>query len=107
MSRNSFIHRNQHGRDARDTRACLVLLCVLCASAVSSFAADKPKSLMNGSPDDVYRFESLPEPEESKGLEIGGMGWTADGKLALCTRHGEVWLRSETGDWKRFASGLH
>jgi hypothetical protein len=62
---------------------------------------------MNGGPDDVYHFESLPEPEDSHGLEVGGMGWTADGKLALCTRHGEVWLRSmETGKWKRFASGL-
>ena len=103
----SSSQRTWHGQDARGTSA-LILLCVLCVSAVNVFAADKPKgSTLNGGPDDVYHFESLPEPEESKGLEIGGMGWTADGKLALCTRHGEVWLRSENGDWKRFASGLH
>jgi hypothetical protein len=86
----------------------LTLLCVLCASAVTTSAQEKPKKpAMDGGPDDVYRFEALPVPEESKGLEVGGMGWLADGRLALCTRHGEVWTRTDAGQWKLFASGLH
>ncbi|MDB5322997.1 MAG: hypothetical protein JWN40_4628, partial [Phycisphaerales bacterium] len=109
---NSFdclLRRRRHGRDARDTISLLFFLCALCAFAARLFAADKPKvySNLDGGANDVYKFESLADPEESKGLEVGGMGWTADGKLALCTRHGEVWMRSENGEYKRFASGLH
>src|SRR5436305_12271179 len=89
----------------------LRVLCVLCGSIFFTQAhaqPKQPKPAMNGGPDDVYKFESLPEPEESKGIEVGGMGWTADGKLALCTRHGEIWLRSmDSGEWTRLASGLH
>lgn len=63
---------------------------------------------MDGGADDAYKFESLPPPEDSKGLEIGGMGWLADGKLAVCTRHGEVFTRNmDSGQWRLFASGLH
>jgi hypothetical protein len=106
-----------HGQDARDTGrrvrrrrrvTPLLCLCVFCASATSGFAAEPPKKpAMDGGPNDVYRFEALAEPEESRGLEIGGMGWMPDGKLAVCTRHGEVFTRNEAGEWKRFASGLH
>src|SRR5689334_19850279 len=96
---------DSHGQDARDTRRphpllpLLCALCVLCGAISSSPAADAPKpQSMNGGPDDPYHFESLPGPEDSHGLEVGGMGWMPDGRLALCTRHGEVWLRSmETG----------
>ncbi|MEI6872380.1 MAG: hypothetical protein WCL08_08880 [Verrucomicrobiota bacterium] len=47
-------------------------------------------------------------------LEVSGMDWTADGKLALAIRKGEVWLvdgvLTETPDklqYRLFASGLH
>ena len=105
---------NKHGPDARDTRRTLIplhllcALCVLCGAILPTGAADTPKpQSMNGGPDDPYHFESLKPPEDSAGLEIGGLAWTADGKLALCTRHGELWLRSDKGQWKRFAAGLH
>jgi hypothetical protein len=112
-SNTSSLHRRQHGRDARrdarDTSSVICFLCALCVFAANIFAADPPKnsSSLDGGANDVYHFESLPDPEESKGLEVGGMGWTADGKLALCTRHGEIWMRSENGQYQRFASGLH
>src|SRR5258706_6367850 len=101
-----LLRRRRHGRDARDTMS---FLCALCVFAAHLFATDPPKkvSSLDGGTNDVYKFESLPDPEESKGLEVGGMGWTADGKLALSTRHGEIWMRSESGQYKRFASGLH
>jgi hypothetical protein len=103
----SFLQRRRHGQDARDTSVIFVL-CALCVFAVAARAADKPRGgALDGGVNDVYHFEALPEPEDAKGLEVGGMGWTADGKLALCTRHGEIWMRSEKGEYKRFASGLH
>ena len=102
--------KNKHGQDARDTRRALTTprflcalcalcaLCVLCGAISSSKAADAPKAQsMNGGPDDPYRFESLKPPEDSAGLEVGGLAWTADGKLACCTRHGEIWLRADNG----------
>ncbi|MDG2125159.1 MAG: hypothetical protein P8J87_15760, partial [Verrucomicrobiales bacterium] len=65
---------------------------------------------------------SSPTPSRSKQwkpgtgipLEIGGMDWTADGRLAVALRKGDVWLLDNVlgGDpdkitYHRFASGLH
>jgi hypothetical protein len=54
------------------------------------------------------------QPGEGLALEISGMAWTADGRLAVTIRKGEVWLidgaDSDSVDgisYKRFASGLH
>ncbi|MFA6544519.1 MAG: hypothetical protein WCS99_08850 [Limisphaerales bacterium] len=54
------------------------------------------------------------KPGEGIALEVGGMDWTADGKLAVAVRKGEVWLidGALTGSpdkvtYKLFASGLH
>jgi azurin len=63
--------------------------------------------------DDYYRIVTLPVPENIK-LEVGGLAPMPDGRLAACTRRGEVWMISNpymTGSrvptYKRFASGLH
>lgn len=47
-------------------------------------------------------------------LEIGGMDWTADGRLAVAIRKGEVWLlegvlggAADQVRYRLFASGLH
>ena len=47
-------------------------------------------------------------------LEVSGMDWTADGKLALAIRKGEVWLvdgvlshEADKVKFSLFASGLH
>ncbi len=47
-------------------------------------------------------------------LEVSGMDWTADGKLAVAIRKGEVWLldgvlgaKADAVTYKLFASGLH
>jgi glucose/arabinose dehydrogenase len=65
---------------------------------------------------------SSPTPSRSKewkpgdgiALEVGGMAWLADGRLALAIRKGEVWLLDGVlGDspakvtYQLFASGLH
>jgi glucose/arabinose dehydrogenase len=53
-------------------------------------------------------------PGDGLALEIGGMTWTSDGRLAVTIRKGEVWfIDGVSGDsvedisYKRFASGLH
>ena len=63
--------------------------------------------------EDYYRIITLPIPEEIK-LEVGGLAPLPDGRLAVCTRRGEVWMignpymqGSRVPTFKRFASGLH
>jgi hypothetical protein len=54
------------------------------------------------------------KPGDGLALEVSGMDWTADGKLALSIRKGEVWVLDGVLDpkpnkvsYKLFASGLH
>lgn len=54
------------------------------------------------------------KPGQGITLEVSGMDWRADGKLAVCTRKGDVWVISnphaaKAADvgYKLFASGLH
>ena len=82
----------------------LLLLFVL----VTSVFAQRPAM-----EEDYYRIVTLPIPETIK-LEIGGLAPLPDGRLAVCTRRGEVWLvgnpymqGSRVPTFKKFASGLH
>ncbi|MEM1134667.1 MAG: c-type cytochrome [Bacteroidota bacterium] len=63
--------------------------------------------------DDYYKIVTLPTTEKML-LEVGGMATLPDGRIALCTRRGDVYLveNPEMGDgtfpkYKLFASGLH
>ncbi len=54
------------------------------------------------------------KPGGGLALEVSGMDWTADGKLAVAIRKGEVWLldgvldtKPDKVSYKLFASGLH
>lgn len=54
------------------------------------------------------------KPGQGITLEVSGMDWLPDGRLAVCIRKGEVWIvgnphAAKTADvtFKRFASGLH
>lgn len=61
---------------------------------------------------DYYSIVDIPIPE-GVSLEVGGMDMLPDGRLAVCTRRGEVWLiedpYQENGDpeYTLFAEGLH
>ena len=78
-------------------------------SLISSFAqAQRPAA-----EEDYYRIVTLPIPEDVK-LEVGGLAPMPDGRLAVCTRRGEVWMvgnpymqGSRMPTFNRFASGLH
>jgi cytochrome c551/c552 len=65
------------------------------------------------SEDDYYKIITLPVPENIL-LEVGGVATLPDGRVAVCTRRGDVWLienaTMENGsapNFKLFASGLH
>ena len=54
------------------------------------------------------------KPGEGLALEVSGMVWMGDGKLAVCIRKGEVWIldgvlsdKRENISYHLFASGLH
>ncbi len=54
------------------------------------------------------------QPGEGLAMEVSGMDWTEDGRLAVAIRKGEVWLIDGLADepggalrFKQFASGLH
>lgn len=53
-----------------------------------------------------YRVEEIAIPEAAY-LEVGGLAFTPDGTLYVCTRRGEVWARKRDGAWSLWASGLH
>ena len=63
--------------------------------------------------DDYYRIVTLPVPENVS-LEVGGLAPLPDGRLAACTRRGDVWLignpymqGSRMPTYKKFATGMH
>ena len=60
-----------------------------------------------------YQIITLPVPEDIL-LEVGGLATLPDGRVALCTRRGDVWLienpymnNERQPKFKLFASGLH
>lgn len=82
-------------------------LVLLAFQAVVSQAAEPPVE------QDFYRLLPLPIPPEIA-LEAGGLEWLPDGKLAVCTRRGDIYLvENAASDPPRdvkfhlFASGLH
>jgi cytochrome c551/c552 len=62
---------------------------------------------------DFYEIKTLPIPKEIY-LEVGGLATMPDGRLAVSTRRGEIWIIENPYQtvnhqvhYKRFASGMH
>ena len=62
---------------------------------------------------DFYEIKTLPIPQDLY-LEVGGLATMPDGRLAVSTRRGEIWIvenpyqkDSHQTNYRRFASGLH
>ena len=62
---------------------------------------------------DFYEIKTLPIPQDLY-LEVGGWATMPDGRLAVSTRRGEIWIvenpyqkDSHQTNYRRFASGLH
>ena len=91
----------------KNTLTLITLIAAL--SLFHSFAfAQRPAT-----EEDYYRIVTMPIPEEIK-LEVGGLAPLPDGRLAACTRRGDVWIignpymqGSRVPTFKKFASGLH
>lgn len=84
------------------------LLALLATVHWSLSTAQKPAT-----EDDFYQLRTLPIPENVN-LEVGGLVPLPDGRLAVSTRRGEIWLvdnpymkSGSQPHFKRFASGLH
>lgn len=63
--------------------------------------------------EDYYKILTLPTPEGIL-LEVGGVATLPDGRIAVCTRRGDVWIvenpameRGTSPRYILFASGLH
>jgi cytochrome c551/c552 len=83
---------------------------LLFAVALGAFAQTKPTSKKE---QDYYEIKTLPIPKEIY-LEVGGLATMPDGRLAVSTRRGEIWIvenpyqkNSHQTYYRRFASGLH
>ena len=81
-----------------------LLFCLLCSTVV---AQDTPKEA------DYYPITSFETPEGVV-LEASGFQMMPDGKMAVCSRRGEIWMVSDpfakevkADQFKRFAHGLH
>ncbi|MEO0733081.1 MAG: auracyanin family protein [Bacteroidota bacterium] len=77
-----------------------LLLFLLCLPALSAFAQQES---------DYYEITTVSIPEHIE-LEVGGMDFMPDGRLAVCTRRGEVWVIDDLENeatYQRFARGLH
>lgn len=79
-------------------------------TALSLFFLFFSISLVAQTESDYYRLDSIPIPEDIM-LEVGGMDFTEDGQLAVCTRRGEIWMINNPGSdnptYSLFARGLH
>jgi azurin/glucose/arabinose dehydrogenase len=112
-------------------RTATLALCLLTAAAPAAFAQAKrapstsskqpappPKGLevpaaVPEKEEDYYKLTTLPIPENVV-LEVGGLAALPDGRLAVSTRRGEVWVISNPymannarPHFTRFAQGLH
>nr|WP_092018867.1 hypothetical protein [Pseudarcicella hirudinis] len=73
-------------------------------------AQNKPKAMTE---EDYYEIKTLSIPSDIK-LEVGGVAPIPDGRVAVCTRRGEVWMIENpyqiggtVPHYTLFASGLH
>jgi azurin len=80
---------------------------IVCLSILSSQVIMAQKAAAEA---EYYPLRTLPIPHNIE-LEVGGMTTIPDGRLAVSTRRGEIWMvenpYSATPFYKLFASGMH
>lgn len=88
------------------TKIFISLLFIACVKIVTAQSAKPPKE------EDYYQIVTVPVPEGIL-LEVGGVATMPDGRVAVCTRRGDVWMiENPNGEggaprFTLFASGLH
>jgi azurin/glucose/arabinose dehydrogenase len=95
---------------ARHVTCAAVLVAAIASVAQAQRPAENPQAARES---EYYRMSTLPVPEGVV-LEVGGLETMPDGRLAVATRRGDVWLienpSSANGNqphYTRFAQGLH
>lgn len=86
----------------------LIAFCLISSVCLSAQEAERlPQE------SDYYKIVTLPVPEGIL-LEVGGMTTLEDGRVALCTRRGQVWIvenpdmyEGQTPKFTLYAEGLH
>ena len=80
---------------------------IACLSILTIQALEAQKAVAEA---EYYPLRTLPIPHNIE-LEVGGMATIPDGRLAVSTRRGEIWMvenpYSATPFYKLFASGMH
>jgi azurin/glucose/arabinose dehydrogenase len=91
----------------------IVYVILLLSPSIIEAQSKSNKNIQSQKEDNFYKLISLPIPENIA-LEVGGMAFLPNDKLAVSTRHGEVWIISNpymkngmTPKYKLFAQGLH
>jgi cytochrome c551/c552 len=88
---------------------------VIRAGLIALVACNIQAQTINRTPqeDDYYKIITVPTPEGIL-LEVGGVATLPDGRIALSTRRGDVWIvenpymeNGSSPQFKLFASGLH
>jgi len=84
-----------------------LMLCLILSAHTSAQLKKTPTE------DDYYKIITLPTPEGIL-LEVGGVATLPDGRIAVCTRRGDVWIvenpsmdKGSSPRYTLFASGLH
>jgi azurin len=80
---------------------------IACLSILTIQALEAQKAVAEA---EYYPLRTLPIPHNIE-LEVGGMATIPDGRLAVSTRRGEIWMvenpYSATPFYRLFASGMH
>ncbi len=83
------------------------IIIIICLNILSSQVMTAQKAAAEA---EFYPLRTLPIPH-NVALEVGGMTTIPDGRLAVSTRRGEIWMvenpYSATPFYKLFASGMH
>jgi glucose/arabinose dehydrogenase len=81
-----------------------------CVALVLQPRASRAEPAAPATEADCYAIHALDIPEDAY-LEVGALEWIPDGRLAVASRRGEIWMvrdpAADTPTWKRFAHGLH
>ena len=109
------VQRTRRASVSGVSRSVAVAVALLVTTVGSNASAQRlgSDSARGPSENDYYRMVTLPIPENVV-LEVGGLETLPDGRLAVATRRGEVWLVENPGGlnggrphFTRFAQGLH
>lgn len=90
----------------RHVTAWVILILTLSLLNINGYSQSGSSAKEN----EFYKIKKVPVPDNII-LEVGGLTFDDNGRLAVCTRRGEIWIienpASSRPSFKRFAHGLH